>query len=48
MENIEVSVIEQMVKENPNDYDLGGKIRKMILEIKNQKYGVQQEDTKKG
>ena len=34
MEKIEVSVIEQMVKENPNDYDLGGKIRQMILEIK--------------
>jgi hypothetical protein len=46
MENIEVSVIEQMVKENPNDYDLGGKIRQMVLEIKNQTYGIQQEVSK--
>jgi hypothetical protein len=37
-----------MVKENPNDYDLGGKIRQMVLEIKNQTYGIQQEGTKKG
>jgi hypothetical protein len=46
MENIEVSVIEQMVKENPNDYDLGGKIRQMILEIKRKQNGIQQEVSK--
>ena len=48
METIELSVIKEMVKENPNDMDLGKKIRQMILEIKNQKYGIQQEDTQKG
>ena len=46
MENIEVSIIEQMVKENPNDYDLGGKIRQMILEIKRKQNGIQQEVSK--
>lgn len=46
MENIEVSVIEQMVKENPNDYDLGGKIRQMILDIKRKQNGIQQEVSK--
>jgi hypothetical protein len=48
METIELSVIKQMVKENPNDMELGKKIRQMILDIKNQTYGVQQEDIKKG
>jgi hypothetical protein len=48
METIELSVIKKMVKENPNDMELGKKIRQMILEIKNQKYGIQQEDTQKG
>jgi hypothetical protein len=47
METIELSVIKQMVKENPNDMELGKKIRQMILGIKNQTYGVQQEDIKK-
>jgi hypothetical protein len=47
METIELSVIKQMVKENPNDMELGKKIRQMILDIKNQTYGVQQEDIKK-
>lgn len=46
MENIELSVLEQLVKENPNDMDLGKQIRKMVLEIKNQKNGVQQEVSK--
>jgi hypothetical protein len=47
METIGLLLIEQMVKENPNDMELGKKIRQMILEIKNQKYGIQQENTKK-
>jgi hypothetical protein len=46
MEHIELTVLEQLVKENPNDYDLGEQIRKMYLEIKNQKNGIQQEVSK--
>ena len=46
MEHIELTVLEQLVKENPNDMELGKKIRKMVLEIKNQKDGVQQEVSK--
>jgi len=46
MEDIKLTVLEQLVKENPNDYDLGKQIRKMMLEIKNQKNGIQQEVSK--
>jgi hypothetical protein len=46
MENINLSLLEQMVKQNPNDYDLGKAIRKLVIEIKNQKNGVQQEVSK--
>ena len=46
MENIEVSIIEQMVKENPNDADLGEKISKMVLDIKRKQNGIQQEVSK--
>jgi hypothetical protein len=46
MENINAKVLEQLVKENPNDMELGKKIRKMVLEIKNQKNGIQQEVSK--
>jgi hypothetical protein len=46
MEHIEFSVLELLVKENPNDMELGKKIRKMLLEIKNQKNGIQQEISK--
>ena len=46
MEQIELTVLEQLVKENPNDMDLGKQIRKMMLEIKNQKNGIQQEVSK--
>ena len=46
MEQIELTVLEQLVKENPNDMDLGKQIRKMMLEIKNQKNGIQQEISK--
>ncbi len=46
MEHIELSELEKLVKENPNDMDLGKKVRKMVLEIKNQKNGVQQEVSK--
>ena len=46
MEHIELTVLERLVKENPNDMDLGKQIRKMMLEIKNQKNGIQQEVSK--
>jgi hypothetical protein len=46
MEHIELTVLAQLVKENPNDYDLGKEIRKIYLEIKNQKNGIQQEVSK--
>jgi hypothetical protein len=45
MENI-ILILEEMVKKTPNDMELGKKIRKMVLEIKNQKDGVQQEVSK--
>jgi hypothetical protein len=35
MEKIDVLVLEQMIKEIPNDMDLGRQIRKMVLSIKN-------------
>jgi len=46
MEDIKLTVLELLVKENPNDMDLGKQIRKMMLEIKNQKNGIQQEVSK--
>jgi hypothetical protein len=46
MEDIKLTVLEQLVKENPNDMDLGKQIRKMMLEIKNKKNGIQQEVSK--
>jgi hypothetical protein len=46
MEHIELTVLERLVKENPNDMDLGKQIRKMMLEIKSQKNGIQQEVSK--
>ena len=36
MEKIDVLVLEQMIKEIPNDMDLGRQIRKMVLSIKNE------------
>lgn len=45
MENITL-ILEEIVKETPNDMELGKKIRKMVSEIKNQNNGVQQEVSK--
>lgn len=45
MENITL-ILEEIVKETPNDMELGKKIRKMVSEIKNQNNGVQQEASK--
>jgi len=39
METINQDFLEQLVKETPNDMELGKKIRKMIREIKEQKNG---------
>lgn len=35
MEKINVLVLEQMIKEIPNDMDLGRQIRKLVSNIKN-------------
>ena len=43
--------IKELIKQYPNDYDLGGKIRELYNQSKNIKtnnYGVQQEDTQEG
>lgn len=46
MKNIDISVLTQIVKETPNDMELGKKIRQIIREITEQKNGVQQEISK--
>lgn len=46
MEHIELTVLERLVKENPNDMDLGKQIRKMVLDIKRKQNGIQQEVSK--
>ena len=46
MENISQDYLELLVKENPNDADLGKKIRKIVLNIKRKQNGVQQEVSK--
>ena len=46
MENISQDYLELLVKENPNDADLGEKIRKMVLDIKRKQNGIQQEVSK--
>ena len=46
MENIEISVLIQIVKETHNDMELGKKIRRMIKEITENSNGVQQEISK--
>ena len=43
--------IKDLIKQYPNDYDLGGKIRELYNQSKNIKTnndGVQQEDTQEG
>jgi hypothetical protein len=43
--------IKELIKQYPNDYDLGGKIRELYNQSKNIKTnndGVQQEDTQEG
>lgn len=39
METISILEIKNLIKENPNDYDLGQQIRKLVreIEIKNKK-----------
>ena len=43
--------IKELIKQYPNDYDLGGKIRELYNQSKNIKTnndGIQQEDTQEG
>lgn len=43
--------IKDLIKQYPNDYDLGGKIRELYNQSKNIKTnndGIQQEDTQEG
>jgi hypothetical protein len=45
MENITL-LLEEMVKKNPNDMELGKKVRKMVSDLKSKKDGVQQKISK--
>ena len=46
MEVINQDYLEKLVKETPNDMELGKKLRKIIREINEQKNGVQQKISK--
>lgn len=46
MKNIDILVLTQIVKETPNDMELGKKIRQIIREITEPKDGIQQEISK--
>jgi hypothetical protein len=46
MDNLKI--LEQLVKENPNDIELGKKVREMHYNLKDNKDGIQQENTQKG
>jgi hypothetical protein len=46
MDNLKI--LEQLVKENPNDIELGKKVREMYYNLKDNKDGFQQENTQKG
>lgn len=39
--------LKEMLVENPNDMDLGKKVRKVIQELKEKENGIQQKDIKK-
>lgn len=43
-----LKILEQLVIENPNDIELGKKVRKMYHNLKDNKDGIQQENTQKG
>jgi hypothetical protein len=43
-----LEILEQLVKETPNDIELGKKVRQMYYNLKDNKDGIQQEDTQKG
>jgi len=43
-----LEILEQLVKETPNDIELGKKVREMYYNLKNNKDGIQQENTQKG
>jgi hypothetical protein len=42
-----LEIFKKLVKENPNDSDLGKKVREMYHKLKSDNNGVQQEDTQK-
>ena len=42
-----IEIFEKLVKENPNDGDLGKKVREMYHKLKSENNGIQQEDTQK-
>jgi hypothetical protein len=42
-----IEIFEKLVKENPNDSELGKKVRSMYHELKDNQNGIQQEDTQK-
>lgn len=42
-----IEIFEKLVKENPNDSDLGKKVREMYRKLKSENNGIQQEDTQK-
>lgn len=46
METINQDYLEKLVKETPNDMELGKKLRKIIRDINKQKNGVQQKISK--
>jgi len=43
-----LKILEQLVIETPNDIELGKKVRQMYYNLKDNKDGIQQENTQKG
>jgi len=43
-----IKIFEKLVKENPNDSDLGKKVREMYHKLKSENNGIQQENTQEG
>jgi len=43
-----LEILEKLVIENPNDIELGKKVREMYYNLKNNQDGIQQKDTQKG
>jgi hypothetical protein len=43
-----LEIFKKLVKENPNDSDLGKKVREMYHKLKSENNGIQQENTQEG